>query len=248
MKLEYGPENVAAPPAQPAQLRRDIPEPSNARKPHVLAFLEQRLDINAIAADEVYRFLDRLMGGLPRANISFRTLKQYVKYLLQHADRRFAREPNRIFFMFDLLEKLNIQSANRHMVHYTGSVRRRDVMNDDGSYVSHRSTLVPYIIKSSFAYQKKQSLTLRTIFNHLGKPQLFLTFSCDDFAAHFNNACNDLKPWEDTPRFATAFNRRWHHFVNNVTKGHFASIVGGIQRRCVKNFAKGTGVKNFRCY
>lgn len=29
---------------------------------------------------------------------------------------------------------------------------------------------------------KKQSLTLRAIFNHLGQPQLFLTFSCVDFA------------------------------------------------------------------
>lgn len=54
-------ENVAAPPAQPARPRRDIPEPSNVRKAQVQTFLEQRLDTNAIEADEVCQFLDRLV-------------------------------------------------------------------------------------------------------------------------------------------------------------------------------------------
>lgn len=168
------------------------------------------------------------LGGPPRSNQCFSTLKKYVKYLLNHADRRFAQDANWIFFVFDLIEKLNIQSANRHMVTAVGDVRKEDVFNNAG-YVQSGSTVVPYIIRSSFAFQKRQALTLRTIFNHLGKPQLFLTFSCDDFVAHFHNACDGLKPWEDTPRFATAFNRRWHHFFSVVIRHHFASIVGGIR-------------------
>lgn len=71
-------------------------------------------------------------------------------------------------------------------------------------------------------------MNLRTIFNHFGPPQLFLTFSCDDFAQHFADACWSGKPWENTVLFATAFKRRWNHFFNRVIKGRFANLVGGI--------------------
>lgn len=181
-----------------------------------------------VASERLSSRCSRANGSRSRCQRFFPYIEKYVRYCLLHADRRFARDPQWIFFTYDLIEKLNIQSANRRVVYSVGTITRSEIFTDQGLYNTSTTTLVPHIIKSSYAYKKKQALNLRTILNHLGPPQLFLTFSCDDFAQHFADACWGGKPWEDTILFASAFKRRWNHFFNRIIKGRFANLVGGI--------------------
>lgn len=145
------------------------------------------------------------------------TLKQYVKALLESKDRRFAQDPNWVFFIFDLLERLNIQSANRRVVSANRRLTRANVFTED--FDNNNTSFVPYVIRSSTSYKKMHALDLHTVFNKLGAPQLFLTFSCNDFSPVYRNACEGLNPWVDVSMFAKTFKNRWLQFFNLVIKG-----------------------------
>ncbi|KAG2191493.1 hypothetical protein INT47_013068 [Mucor saturninus] len=69
------------------------------------------------------------------------------------------------------------------------------------------------------------------IFENLGFPQLFLTFTCDDKSADFKNIQDeDTKfPWEDPVLFSQHFRRRWIRFFKIYIQGHFARQIGGIK-------------------
>lgn len=145
------------------------------------------------------------------------TLKKYAKTLLLSADRRIAKDPNWFFFIFDLIEHKNIQSANRHVVSASKNFTREDVYNNN-SFNYNNTSFVLHTIRSSNSYKKKHAYELHTTFNHMGPSQLFLTFFCDDFKPVYRRACNDLPPWVDAPMFARTFKDRWLHFLNRIIK------------------------------
>ncbi|KAL0135159.1 hypothetical protein V8B55DRAFT_1601498 [Mucor lusitanicus] len=143
-------------------------------------------------------------GGIAVATMAGQTLKEYAKNRLLIADRRFARDHSWIFFMVDLCNQHDIQSANRHVVSTGRRLTREAVLNNDMS--------VPSTIKSSIAYKRKHSLDLYTMFQHYGAPQLFSTSTCDDNSDMYQNSTQGLKPWEDP-----------------VIKGPFANMIDGIK-------------------
>lgn len=68
------------------------------------------------------------------------------------------------------------------------------------------------------------------MFKQLGPPQLFLTFTCNDFAEEYVNLLQEKKPWEDPVLFTMHFKRCFHHFFTTyITKSSFARKVGGIK-------------------
>lgn len=169
-------------------------------------------------------------GGIAVATMAGQTLKEYAKNRLLIADRRFARDHSWIFFMVDLCNQHDIQSANRHVVSTGRRLTREAVLNNDMSgYNDTNTSLVPSTIKSSIAYKRKHSLDLYTMFQHYGAPQLFSTSTCDDNSDMYQNSTQGLKPWEDPVHFARAFHCRWLQFWNKVIKGPFANMIDGIK-------------------
>lgn len=51
-------------------------------------------------------------------------------------------------------------------------------------------------------------------------PQVFMTFSCNDFAPDMLNAVKSLKPWDDPVMFTVHFQHKCYHFSNyHIRKG-----------------------------
>ncbi|KAG1487321.1 hypothetical protein G6F52_012811 [Rhizopus delemar] len=90
---------------------------------------------------------------------------------------------------------------------------------------------VPSQIRSSYAYKRKNFLDLQCIFENLGAPQLFLTFTCDDKSEDFKGILSDgiLFPWEDPVLFSQHFKRKWLKFFTDYICKHFARQIGGIK-------------------
>lgn len=147
-------------------------------------------------------------------------------------DRRFAKDQSFLFFMLDAIEKNNIAAANRLVISTKGrsNIRQRDVIDAaTKSYNKNIVSTVPYVVRSSYAYKRRNFLNLQTVFNNLGAPQLFLTFSCNDYSPDFAAATGTQYPWEDPVLFANHFKRKWKHFFNVYVLGHFANMIGGVK-------------------
>lgn len=137
------------------------------------------------------------------------TLTAYLKLQLMNKDRRFGYDPSFLFWSYDIREKCNIHSANRHSVRSSGKqLRKDDIMDEAGVYNKDRVTIVPHIIRSSYAYKRKHYLDLKTMCDRLGPPQLFMTFSCDDLSDDMKKATGLSDPWNDPVLFATHFKRQ----------------------------------------
>lgn len=181
--------------------------------------------------------LDESQGGPTFANLReglhlAETLKGYVKQRISMADRRFGSNSQFLFFMLDCVEKHNIASANRRVVNVIGNqrLRKRDIVQDD-HYKPRVSSFVPHTIRSSQAYKKRQSQGLQTMFKKFGTPQLFMTFSCNDFDPHYLEACRGKRPWEDPFLFASYFKRLFNRFFNNhlLASAGFGRLVDEIR-------------------
>ena len=93
------------------------------------------------------------------------------------------------------------------------NIRQRDVIDaTTKTYNKNIVSTVPYVVRSSYAYKRRNFLNLQTVFNNLGAPQLFLTFSCSDYSPDFAAATSTQYPWEDPVLFANHFKRKWKHF------------------------------------
>lgn len=172
-------------------------------------------------------------GGVADATTYESSIAAYVKSRLVMKDRRFARDPSFLFFMLDLIEKKNIAAANRFVVSTKGREKmvQRDVVNPaTGNLNKNIVSTVPPQIRSSYAYKRKNFLDLQSIFEELGPPQLFLTFTCDDKSIDFKNIQDDEMrfPWEDPVLFALHFRRKWLEFFKITINKHFANQIGGI--------------------
>ncbi|KAG1038428.1 hypothetical protein G6F43_012689 [Rhizopus delemar] len=158
-------------------------------------------------------------GGAASATIRGETMVDYTKSRLMLKDRRFAMDPSFIFFMLDVLEKKNIAAANRFVVstkkRLNGNrLKQKDVFdNKTGKMNKNIVSTVPSQIRSSYSYKRTNFLDLQCIFNSLGAPQLFMTFTCNDRSADFNNLFdNGQHPWEDPVLFAAHWKRKWQKF------------------------------------
>lgn len=172
-------------------------------------------------------------GGVALATREEDGLAAYAKTRFMMKDRRFARDPSFLFFMLDLIEKRNIASANRFVVATKGreNLTQKDIVNQfTGKLNKNMVSSVPSQIRSSYAYKRKNFLDLQAIFEKLGAPQLFLTFTCDDKSADFKNIQDeDMKfPWEDPVLFSLHFRRKWLEFFKIYISKHFANQIGGI--------------------
>lgn len=170
-------------------------------------------------------------GGIAKATLYKETLKGYTRLRLLMQDRRFAKDQAFIFFLLDCVERNNIASANRHIVSTKGrgSLKQRDIIDSTtNKFNKNIVSSVPYTIRSSFAYKRKCYLNLSTVFRNLGAPQLFLTFSCNDYSEDFSNATGTQYPWEDPVLFANHFRRKWIRFFDKYVLGHFATSIGGV--------------------
>lgn len=174
---------------------------------------------------------DESHGGIAKATLYKETLKGYTRLRLLMADRRFAKDQAFIFFLLDCIEKLNIASSNRHVVSTKGrgNLIQSDII-DSGTNKFNKNIVssVPYIVRSSFAYKRKNFLNLSTVFRNLGSPQLFLTFSCNDYSDDFSAATGTEYPWEDPVLFANHFRRKWLRFFDKHVLGHFAKSIDGV--------------------
>lgn len=136
-------------------------------------------------------------GGIAVAS-RFHTFNSFIKTQMLSVDRRFARDPSFLFSSFNMKEKSNIHSAGRHTATTGGRIMtKKDIINVDEFYNYDKVTVVPHTISSSYAYKRKHYLDLKTICDELGPPQLFLTFSCHDTAAHMKTATGLTEPWKD---------------------------------------------------
>lgn len=169
-------------------------------------------------------------GGIAQANKDKETLKMYTKSRILMADRRFGQCPKFIFFMLDMIEKHNIQSANRHVIATKPDVTytKASILNSDNTLNMQLVSLVPHTIRSSYAYKRRHALNLQAVFQHLGAPQLFITISCDDFASEYRRVCGG-DPWTDPVAFARHFKRNFQQiFQKYIRGGSFERMVGGI--------------------
>lgn len=158
-------------------------------------------------------------GGYAVANMQC-TLTKYAKQRLLLADRRFGRSPEYLFFMMDMIEKHNIHSSNRHVVplkEREAPLRRQDVFLD-GAYKFDRVSLVPYVVRSSYAYKRIHSLNLQAMFDALGLPQLFITLTCNGFATEFMILLEGERPWMDPVLFALHYKRMSQEIMNKYIK------------------------------
>lgn len=175
-------------------------------------------------------------GGAASATIRGETMVDYTKSRLMLKDRRFAMDPSFIFFMLDVLEKKNIAAANRFVVstkkRLNGNrLKQKDVFdNKTGKMNKNIVSTVPSQIRSSYSYKRTNFLDLQCIFNNLGAPQLFMTFTCNDRSADFNNLFdNGQHPWEDPVLFAAHWKRKWQKFFQTYILKHFANSIGGVK-------------------
>ncbi|OBZ82264.1 ATP-dependent DNA helicase pif1 [Choanephora cucurbitarum] len=130
------------------------------------------------------------------------------------------------------MTKNNIAAANRLVISTKGrsNIRQRDVIDAaTKTYNKNIVSNVPYTVRLSYAYKRKNFLDLQTVFNNLGAPQLFFTFSCNDYSPDFTAATGTQYPWEDPVLFANHFNRKWNHFFNTYVLGHFAKMIGDVK-------------------
>lgn len=155
------------------------------------------------------------LGGFAQANKCGETLGSFTKSRILIADRRFGSCIEFLFFCMDQIEKKNIHSYNRHVTAVDGhSVVNRSMVHDGINYIKERTTYVPHTIRSSYAHKRKHNLNLSCMFENLGPPQLFLTFTCDDFADDYKNLLNNKKPWEDPVLFAKHYKRSFQHLFH----------------------------------
>lgn len=170
-------------------------------------------------------------GGIAKATLYKETLKGYTRLRLLMADRRFAQDQAFIFFLLDCIERNNIATSNRLVVSTKGrnNLTQRDIIDPHtNTYNKNIVSNVPYIVRSSFAYKRRNYLNLSTVFQNLGSPQLFLTFSCNDFSEDFSAATGTKYPWEDPVLFSNHFHRKWIRFFDKHILGSFAKTIGGI--------------------
>lgn len=173
-------------------------------------------------------------GGVSVATMMSESITSYTKKRLLIQDRRFARDPSFLFFMLDLIEKKNIASANRFVVSTKGrsNLKQADVVNPStGKLNKNIVSTVPSQIRSSYAYKRKNFLDLQCIFDNLGAPQLFLTFTCDDKSEDFKGILRDGSQfaWDDPVLFSQHFKRKWLEFFTVYICKHFARQIGGIK-------------------
>lgn len=174
-------------------------------------------------------------GGAAKATLDGEILASYARTRLLCRDRRFARDPLFLFFLLDCIEKEHIASANRLVVTTKGrqNLQQRDVVNPATKKLNKNIvSTVPPNIRSSYAYKRTKFLDLQCIFENLGSPQLFLTFTCIDTSEDFQNLLgNDRgsRPWIDPVLFALHFKRKWHYFFQNHIMKSFAQQIGGIR-------------------
>ncbi|CEP08961.1 hypothetical protein, partial, partial [Parasitella parasitica] len=198
--------------------------------PHLYPQCKGHISMSTPNEDNIAK--DESHGGIAKATLYGETLKGYTRQRLYMADRRFARDQAFIFFLLDCVEKSNIASANRHVVSTKGrgNLTQRDIIDPTTrKFNKNIVSNVPYIVRSSFAYKRKNFLNLSTVFRNLGSPQLFLTFSCDDYSSDFTAATGTSKPWEDPVLFSAHFKRKWLCFFEKHLLGHFARDIGGIK-------------------
>lgn len=164
------------------------------------------------------------------------SLKQYAKLTLCSADRRWGRDPAYLFFLADLLEKMNIHGFQRHVippshVPYVNLDNLYQTNPDTGERFirEDRVTTIPHTIRSGHAYKRKAFLDMMARFRHFGDPQIFMTFSCDDFAPDMLKAVNSNKPWNDPVLFAMHFQHKWAHFFSTCVLKTWARRIGGIR-------------------
>lgn len=171
-------------------------------------------------------------GGISKATLVGENLKGYTRLRLMMKDRRFAKDQSFLFFMLDSIEKNNIAAANRLVVSTKGrgNLRQRDVFDSlTKKYNKNIISTVPYIVRSSYSYKRRNYLNLQTVFDNLGAPQLFLTFSCNDYSPDFASATGTDHPWQDPVLFSNHFKRRWLNFFSKHILGHFADKIGGVK-------------------
>lgn len=162
-------------------------------------------------------------------------MKKYAKYLLLHKDRRFAKDASFIFFVADYLEKLQLRNYVRRVIHqkYVNRITidqlfRFDV-NSNMTYIREDITSgIPHTIRSSYEYKRKSFLDLMCLFRTYREPQLFMTFTCNDFSEDMLGAVDTSEPWSDPVLFAQHFKNKWTHFFQNIIKGKWANKIGGI--------------------
>jgi len=185
---------------------------------------EQRSGVYGLPEDQ---------GGVALATLNGETLGYYAKTRLTLKDRRFARDPSFLFFMLDLIEKRNIAAANRFVVPTLGrpNLKQSDIVNHTGKMNKNLVSTVTPQIRSSYSYKRRNFLDLQCIFDNLGAPELFLTFTCDDKSKDFKGLSDpDVQfPWEDPVTFAMHFKRKWQKFFTDYICKHFAKQIGGIK-------------------
>ncbi|KAL7334192.1 hypothetical protein PS15p_202995 [Mucor circinelloides] len=139
-------------------------------------------------------------GGVAAATLNGETLSGFAKSRLTMKDRRFTQDPSFLFFMLDTVEKKNIATTNRLVVSTKGrseKLKQRDLINRTTKKLNKNVvSTVPPQIRSSYAYKRRKFLDLQCIFENLGSPQLFMTFTCDDKSDDFKN----LTPGANHPR------------------------------------------------
>lgn len=128
--------------------------------------------------------------GVPKYdNRNILSLKEHIKMLLLHPnDRRFGQSPQFIFFAADMMERIAIPTYSHRVVHprfsrqlHRGNIYQRDEGTGE-EYIREDMTIgVPHVIRSSISYKRRRFLNLMAMFRALGAPQLFLTFTCNDF-------------------------------------------------------------------
>ncbi|CEP09900.1 hypothetical protein, partial, partial [Parasitella parasitica] len=136
--------------------------------------------------------------------------------------------------MLDTIEKNKIATANRFVISTKGrtqKLKQRDIVNPQTKKLNKNiiSTVPPHI-RSSYAYKKRNYLDLQCIFDNLGSPQLFLTFSCSDNSEDFRSLIPGMaNAWDDPVVFAMHWKRKWLKFFNNYILGYFADQIGGVK-------------------
>jgi hypothetical protein len=77
-------------------------------------------------------------GGIAVAS-RYETLGSYIKQQLLNKDRHFARDASFLFWCFDMKEKHNIRSANRHTVRTSGrQLTQHDIIDSNRNYIKDR--------------------------------------------------------------------------------------------------------------
>lgn len=170
-------------------------------------------------------------GGVATSTLNGENITSFAKSRLTMKDRRFATDPSFLFFMLDTIEKKNIASSNRFVVSTKGrdTLQKSDIVNRRTNKLNKNLvSTVPPQIRSSYAYKRKNFLDLQCIFENLGAPQLFLTFTCDDNSKDFKGLSDANHPWEDPVLFASHFKRKWFRFFRKYIMNIFAAQIGGI--------------------